>query len=195
MAEKNNMRFDNIKQAGKIIEDGNIKTFIQKTDKVAVDLKAYKKLLEEKLKSLELARKEKESQEKLVAEEKPLAQEIAPKKESAMVEKEKTIVEEPIKKEQEKPQTEPKKVADKIEEKALDKKEEKPQEPSSEVKEQPAEPPRPSFILRREVPIQRPPRTAGGDRDNKDFKRPQREFRPSDKPFERQQKFEPKKDA
>ena len=75
MAEKNNMRFDNIKQAGKIIEDGNIKTFIQTTDKVAVDLKAYKKLLEEKLKSLELAKKE--SQEKIVAEEKPLAQEIA----------------------------------------------------------------------------------------------------------------------
>ena len=187
MAEKNNMRFDNIKQAGKIIEDGNIKTFIQTTDKVAMDLKAYKKLLEEKLKSLELARKEKESQAKLVAEEKLIAQEIAPKKESAMIEKEKTIVEEPIKKEKEKPQTEPKKVVDKIEE--------KPQETSSEVKEQSAEQPRPSFILRREVPIQRPPRTVGGDRDNKDFKRPQREFRPSDKPFERQQKFEQKKDG
>ncbi|MBE7081816.1 MAG: translation initiation factor IF-2 [Clostridiales bacterium] len=152
-----------------------------------MDLKAYKKLLEEKLKSLELARKEKESQAKLVAEEKLIAQEIAPKKESAMIEKEKTIVEEPIKKEKEKPQTEPKKVVDKIEE--------KPQETSSEVKEQSAEQPRPSFILRREVPIQRPPRTVGGDRDNKDFKRPQREFRPSDKPFERQQKFEQKKDG
>ena len=83
MAEKNNMRFDNIKQAGKIIEDGNIKTFIQTTDKVAVDLKAYKKLLEEKLKSLELARKEKENQEKLAQQEPVVEQEIAPKKESA----------------------------------------------------------------------------------------------------------------
>ncbi len=190
MAEKNNMRFDNIKQAGKIIEDGNIKTFIQTTDKVAVDLKAYKKLLEEKLKSLELARKEKENQEKLVKQESVVEQETAPKKEIAKKAEEKTITPEPAKKE-EKPQVE--KVSEVKKEAEI--KEEKPQEKESEVKVQPSEPPRPSFILRREVPIQRPPRTSG-DRDNKDFnKRPQKEFRPGDKPFERQPKFEQKKDA
>ena len=188
MAEKNNMRFDNIKQAGKIIEDGKIKAFIQTTDKVALDLKAYKKLLEEKLKTLEIARKEKENQDVASAtisakqvEEKPAEKEVA-----------------------QKPQTEPQvenvkqatKVIDKKQEVVSEIKEEKPQTSESKVEDKPNEaqqPQRPSFILRREVPIQRPPRTFSnnGERDNR---RPQKEFRPSDKPFG-QSKFDQKKEG
>ena len=202
MAEKNNMRFDNIKQAGKIIEDGKIKSFIQTTDKVALDLKAYKKLLEEKLKTLEVAKKEKESQENLA------------EKETAVKLEERPVEIEPVQKVQEKPQAEivqepstvakikEEKIAEVKEEKAVEIKEEKPQEKSAEVKEQPSveekQPPRPSFILRREVPIQRPPRTFtnSGERENKEFnKRPQREFRPTDKPFDKQARFDQKKEG
>ena len=187
MAEKNNMRFDNIKQAGKIIEDGNIKTFIQTTNKVAVDLKSYKKLLEEKLKTLETAKIEKEQ---AVANVEPVKQEVAVEK--ATVKKvEETPVVEQVKKPQETTaevketiETKPE-VAPKAEEKTQPEVEEKPQ-----VAE--AKPARPSFILRREVPIQRAPIKNNNDRDGK---RPQREFRPSDKPFEKKPSFEPKKDG
>ena len=191
MAEKNNMRFDNIKQAGKIIEDGNIKTFIQTTNKVAVDLKSYKKLLEEKLKTLETAKIDKEQ---TVAKEEPAKKEVAVEKEVA-------------KKVSEAPKVEAKKpVEPVVEEKVAQvksdvapKAEQKPQVAVAEEKKEvavEAKPERPSFILRREVPIQRAPIKNNNDRDNKDFnKRPQREFRPSDKPFERKPNFEQKKDG
>ncbi len=184
MAEKNNMRFDNIKLAGKIIEDGNIKTFIQTTNKVAVDLKSYKKLLEEKLKALELTKIEKEkSQEKLET----IQQESAIDIESANNEKE-VVLAQPEKAIEEK--AEPIKQEKIVAEEKQDKPqvvEEKPQQPVAEAK-----PERPSFILRREVPIQRPPRQNNNERDGK---RTQKEFRPGDKPFDKKPNFEQKKDG
>ncbi len=182
MAEKNNMRFDNIKLAGKIIEDGNIKTFVQTTNKVAVDLKSYKKLLEEKLKTLNLLKIEKEK-EQIVEKTEPAGQEsvidtesVKTVKQDDLIQPEKAQEEKagPIK--QEKVVTETKVEAPQAHE--------KPQEPVAETK-----PERPSFILRREVPIQRAPRSNNND------KRPQKEFRPGDKPFERKPNFEQKKDG
>ena len=180
MAEKNNMRFDNIKLAGKIIEDGNIKTFIQTTNKVAVDLKACKKMLEEKLKTLELEKLEKEKEQNLLS-----AQ---------------TLEQESAKKDKEEKQS--KKVQEQAEVKTeetilVQAKEDKPEAVEAEKPQPVAEtkPERPSFILRREVPIQRSPRSNNVERDNKDYnKRPQKEFRPGDKPFG-QPKFEQKKDG
>ena len=178
MAEKNNMRLDNIKSASKIIEDGNIKNLIQSTEKGVLDLKGIKKALEEKLNAFTTARIEKENAEKAKAEtivETP-AQEKVEKKEEKVVESVKVekTVEKTTEKVEEKPAQE--KVQEKTEEKA-------------EVPKQFTPPERPSFIIRREGPIQKPAQSERGDRNNKGAQngRP-REFRPNDKPFDRQKK-------
>ncbi len=174
MAEKGSMRNENIKQVNEFIKEGKIESFIQSSNKVVLDIKNIKSALEEKLKNLELLRKEKE--EKVKAEAEVIEQ---PKQPEVKEIKEEKVAEVKV---EEKPVEQPKKEV---------KEEVKPQEVSqpeekSEVKEEkPAEftpPARPSFILRREGPIQKPVKP-----DRKpDGARPQRnEFRPN-APFERQ---------
>ena len=177
MAEKNNMRQDNIKCASKIIEDGNIKNLIQLTEKGVLDLKGVKKALEEKLNALTTARIENESAEKQNVET------VNEKPATVKVEKEVEI------------QPEPKKVETVVEKKEV-KVEEKPAEKVQEKTEEKVDAPkqftppeRPSFIIRREGPIQKPAQTERGDKFNKGAQnnRP-REFRPNDKPFDKQKK-------
>ena len=61
MAEKKEMRTENIKKTGEIIKDGKLDLFIKSTSKFESSLKGVKATLEEKLKALELARKESEA--------------------------------------------------------------------------------------------------------------------------------------
>ncbi len=178
MAEKNNMRLDNIKSASKIIEEGNIKNLILLTEKGVLDLKGVKKALEEKLNALTEARIENETAQK----------------EKVKTGVETPVVVEKVKKQEEKV-VEPIKT-EKIEEKPVEKVEEKPVQKAEEKTEQKVEekkeftpPERPSFIIRREGPIQKPAQTERGERANREGQNPRsREFRPTDKPFDRQKK-------
>ncbi len=167
MAEKGSMRNENIKQVSELIKEGKIESFIQTSNKFALDIKGIKSALEEKLKNLELKRVEQEEKQKAEAEvvEQPKAPEV---KEEKVEEKKAEVIAKQEVKEEVKPQEE------------VAKSEEK-----SEVKEEkPAEftpPARPSFILRREGPIQKPvkPERKG------DGTKPRNEFRPNAS-FERQ---------
>ena len=183
MAEKKEMRTENIKKTGEIIKDGKLDLFIKSTSKFESNLKGVKATLEEKLKALELARKEKETtqvnadqevapvQQETVA---PVVEEVktAPVKESK-AKKEKTV-EKKEKTEEIKPA--PVEVVEKPQEKVEEKQVEKAEEVkqvASEVKEF-TPPARPSFIVRREGPIQRPEKPAREER------RPRQEFRPQE---------------
>ena len=167
MAEKNNMRLDNIKSASKIIEEGNIKNLIQLNEKGVLDLNSVKKALEEKLNVFITARIEKENAQKEVeskVEEAPIIVKEEPKEEQKMAE--------PVKPE-----------------KATETKIEKTEEKVEEKPKQFTPPERPSFIIRREGPIQKPAQAERGERGNRDAQNNRtREFRPTDKPFDRQKK-------
>ena len=155
MAEKNQMHTENIKKVSELFKDGKIESFLQVNVKLEKDTFGAKRALEEKLKALELAKKETVTVE--VKTEKPVAkEEKEPIKIEPIVEETKTVEEVEVKKPEEKP----------IEEvKAQEKKEEAPKKEFV--------PERPSFIVRREGPIQRPEKTF-----NKEERRPRQEFRP-----------------
>ncbi len=180
MAEKNNMRLDNIKSASKIIEEGNIKNLIQINEKGVADLKSVKKALEEKLNAFASAKIEKESAEK----EKVETATSTPVEEKTVKNQEVQPENKPVKAEE--------KVAEKTEPKLEKVEDVKGQvapektEPKVEEVKQFTPPERPSFIIRREGPIQRQTQTEKGDRNNKGGQNPRsREFRPNDKPFDK----------
>ena len=172
MAEKNSMRNENIKQVNELIKEGKIESFIQSSNKFALEIKSIKSVLEEKLKNLELKRVEEEKQ----------------KVEAQVVE---TVVQPEVKEEKVKEEKAEEKPAPKQEvQKEVKPQEEKKEEvavPEEKVEvkeEKPAEftpPARPSFILRREGPIQKP---AKPERKG-DGAKPRNEFRPNSS-FERQ---------
>lgn len=183
MAEKREMHIENIKRASEIIKGGQIEELIKSTSRFESDVKNIKSALEEKLKKLETARKEKEAlaaQAEAVVEVKPAKEEVKVAPETIEEVKE----EKPAKVEKkEKPATEVP-VEIKEEKKAEKKVEEETVAPAADTvkdepvvndkkEEQPAKeftpPERPSFIVRREVPIRR------------DDRKPRAEFRPNDK--------------
>ncbi|MBO7344556.1 MAG: hypothetical protein J6U92_01285, partial [Clostridia bacterium] len=163
MAEKKEMHIDNIKKISSLIKDGSFDALIKSAGELEKEVKGKKAILEEKLKTLEIQRKEKETQEKVADIPSP-----APAKEP-VIESAK-VVEEPAKK------------VEKIEPVQKPAPEEKQpvqaEKPAKAPENKPAEPKRnefvpqerPSFIVRREVPV----RT---DRPAREERRPQRENR------------------
>ena len=168
MAEKNNMHIENIKSASELVKDGKIDAVKQALNKTAQSVKDFKVALEEKIKQFELLKKEQEQVKKQESEtvaQKPI-EKVEIKEEKVQPIQEESVAQ-PVKEVKE-PEV--------VEEKTVKEEEQKP------VEEKPKEftpPERPSFILRREVPIQRPVRPSG-DRQHP------REFRPNDRPFDRQ---------
>ncbi len=165
MAEKKEMHIDNIKKISSLIKDGSFDALIKLAGELEKEVKGKKVILEEKLKALETERKEKDAQEKVVEKPAPVLEE-KPAVESVKA------VGEPAKKEEkvQKPATE-----QKVEVQA--------EVPVKEPENKTAEPKRnefvpqerPSFIVRREVPV----RT---DRPAREERRPQREGRENFKP-------------
>ena len=76
MAEKKEMRIENIKKLSEIFKDGKIEELIKSTGKFETEIKNIKSALEEKLKGLEAERKAKEVLESQVA--MPVVEEIKP---------------------------------------------------------------------------------------------------------------------
>ena len=155
------MHIENIKSASELVKEGKIDAVKQALSQTAQSIKDFKIALAEKLKQLELLKKEQEQAKKQETEQEKIVEEVQPVKEQTVAEPVKEIKEPVV-----------------VEEKPVEheKAEHKP------VEEKPKEftpPERPSFILRREVPIQRPTRPSG------DRQQP-REFRANDKPFDRQ---------
>ncbi len=168
MAENKTMHVENLKKVNELIKNGNLEELIKSTGSFELEVKSFKKSLEEKLKALETAKKEKEAEAVALQVEQVEVQKPEPKKEAPKAEKvekfEAAVAEE-------KP-TAPEK--GKVVE--PEKKEEKPQaeEKKEEKRNEFVAPPRPSFIVRREVPI----RTDKKPEDRK----PRGEFRPQDRP-------------
>ena len=63
MAEKKEMRIENIKKASEILKDGKLDELVKSAGKFESDIKNVKTALEEKLKALPAARKEREAAE------------------------------------------------------------------------------------------------------------------------------------
>ena len=163
MAEKKEMHIDNIKKISSLIKDGSFDALIKSAGELEKEVKGKKAILEEKLKTLEIQRKEKETQEKVADIPSP-----APAKEP-VIESAK-VVEEPAKKvEKIEPVQKPA---------PTEKQPVQAEKPAKAPENKPAEPKRnefvpqerPSFIVRREVPV----RT---DRPAREERRPQRENR------------------
>ncbi|MBE7083085.1 MAG: translation initiation factor IF-2 [Clostridiales bacterium] len=175
MAEKKEIHIDNIKKASVLIKDGNFDALIKSGKDFEKQIKSVKLALEEKLKDLETARKEKET-----AVEAEVVSKVEEKKVEAEVKEVEVKVEvvnaEPV-------------VEEKKEEKSSAPEEIKPAEVEVEktaTTEQKQEtepkrafvPERPSFIVRREGVPPRPERSERTER----FERPNRDER---KPFNR----------
>ena len=64
MAEKKEMRIENIKKASEILKDGKLDQLIKLSHGAESEVKNFKSKLETKLKELELAKKEREEAEK-----------------------------------------------------------------------------------------------------------------------------------
>ncbi len=214
MAEKKEMRNENIKKATEIIKEGKLDSLLKNVGKFENDVKGIKAVLGEKLKALETARKEREAKEQAEAVIEKVAEETADKPvvektPSKAKSKKDEPVEKPIETEKadkteikDQPEIEVKpevkvevkeeKAKEKVEENKEEKAEEKPavtepKKPEQKVEEKPAEekakefvpPARPSFIVRREGPIQRPERHERSERPARDERRPYKEFRPN----------------
>ena len=161
MAEKKEMHIDNIKKASVLIKDGTLDALIKENGDFEKQLKGVKLALEEKLKGLENAKKEKEA---LVEKESVPALEI---KETKPIEKQ-VEEKEPVKVIEEKESV---KVPEKkLEEVVNDAPEIKPESEAPKAEEKEGEvkrafvPERPSFIVRREGA---PVRTERPSRDEK----------------------------
>ncbi len=178
MAEKKEMRTENIKKVGEIVKACKLDELIKTTAKFESEIKSAKSALEEKLKALESTRKAKEVEETALAKE-PVV-EVA-KEEPKKIKKEEETLVQPV----ETQKVEPKK------EMLSEKKEEKPEVKIEEKKEEkPAEfvpPARPSFIVRREGPIQR----NESRKSVRDERQPRQEYRPQG---EKKGEFRPKQD-
>jgi hypothetical protein len=79
MAEKNQMRTENIKKASELFKDGKLETLIKSSAKFESEAISVKRALEEKLKALETAKKQAEQQAVVVEE--PVKQAPAKKEE------------------------------------------------------------------------------------------------------------------
>ncbi len=175
MAEKSSMRNENIKQVNELIKEGKIESFIQSSNKFALEIKGIKSALEEKLKNLELKRVE-EEKKKTEAQVEVVAPQPEVKEEKVEKEVKEEVKVEPTPKQEVQKEVKPQ-----------EEKKEEVAEPEQKVEtkeEKPAEftpPARPSFILRREGPIQKPVRP---ERKG-DGAKPRNEFRPNAS-FERQ---------
>ena len=174
MAEKKEMRIENIKKLSEIFKDGKIEELIKSTGKFETEIKNVKSALEEKLKGLEAERKAKEVLESQVA--MPVVEEIKPEnkpKEEKKPEAEKVVetVKETTAKVEESTSVETKVEQHEVKAQAQEVKTE------TEKRNEFVPPVRPSFIVRREVPIQRQERTEKprGDRGERP---PRNEFRP-----------------
>ncbi len=164
MAEKKGLNYDNIIKARDLLKDGSIDEMIKSVQKAESEFKSVKSKLEERLKVIVAKKAE------TVAEPTPSVQEKQVKPE---VQKEKTnpveVEKVEVKDESVAPKTiEQPKVDDKVE----------------EVKEEPKRnefvPERPSFIVRRQVPIAKQERPKGNDE-----KRPRAEFTPNQNSFKK----------
>ena len=164
MAEnKERLNNENIKKANEILSKGKITELIGKMGETESAVKKMKGLLEEKLKSFVAERKAREAEIVAEVEKEPVKVEAEP------------IVEKPQPKKVEEEKVEPVKVE------AVAVKTEAVKEQKAEKKEgakrteyvAPTAPERPSFIVRREGPIQRPERKA-----EQNERRPRAEFRP-----------------
>ena len=178
MAENKGLHNENIKLASELIKGGKIDALIESTGKAVSLLKDVKSALEEKRKALEAARKEREAAETLKkeSEQAEIVEEVKEEKPKTATKKavEPVQVEEKTEKEQEKP----------VEEKVEEVKAPEQTAPVEDVQKTedakrkeftPQE--RPSFIVRREGPIQKPERSDSGAK-----RAPRTEFRPSDRP-------------
>ena len=174
MAEKKEMRIDNIKKLSEILKDGKIDEFIKSTNAFEIEIKGIKSALEEKLKVLVAEKKAKEelevkNLEPEKQEEKPEVKEeikiVEPKKESEEVKETVEAEKEPVNEQV--------------------KQEEQPAVSAEPAKKNEFVPPeRPSFIVRREVPIRRAekPQSERGERPQRNEFRPQGDKRESFKP-------------
>lgn len=201
MAEKKEMRIENIKQASEIIKkDGKLEEFIKANGKFESDVKGLKRALEEKMKKIECARNEAEAEkapEAPIIEEKPIDEKpaentnpspaavaeektekpVSPEIEKISVSEREVPSEEKNEKPPVKAEAEEVKPISPVKEggTAETAKEEKVEEKKDETKAaEPVVPPRPSFIVRREGPIQRPERkpdrTSGERRQRAEFR-------------------------
>ncbi len=158
MAEKNEMRKENIQKAKELITAEKLSGFLAEVNGLESSTKKLKQAFEQKLKLLVEEKKPKETVKDVADEssvapaEKPIEKVSVPKEE---------VKAEPISQKEEKP------VVSETKEKEP-KQEEKPVEP--------VKPERPSFIVRREGPIVREER-----KPRAEFK-PQREFKPGERP-------------
>ncbi len=164
MAENKAMRIENLKQISELFKSGKLDELLKSTGGLEAEAKTLKKALEEKQKvAAELINKEKEvaEQKQEVVVEQPAKPEKEKKEEKVESEVKEVVAEQPVvpeKKEQPEPV-----------------KEVKVEEPKKEeVRKEFVAPERPSFIVRREVPI----RTDKKPEDRK----PRGEYKPSDKP-------------
>ena len=182
MAENKGMHIENLKQAGELLKSGKLDELVKGMGKFESEVKGIKSTLAEKLKALEVARKEKEVAEEVKAEEvaqvKPVEKPAKPQPVKEEVKSEKVTEKEqaPVQKPAEEKAEKPVKVEEKVEKPV--KVEEKAQVVEEKKEEAPAQfvaPKRPSFIVRREGPIKRPEKKI-------EERRPRTEFRPGERP-------------
>ncbi len=182
MAENKGMHIENLKQAGELLKSGKLDELVKGMGKFESEVKGIKSTLAEKLKALEVARKEKEVAEEVKAEEvaqvKPVEKPAKPQPVKEEVKSEKVTEKEqaPVQKPDEKKAEKTVKVEEKVEKPV--KVEEKVQVVEDKKEEAPAQfvaPERPSFIVRREGPIKRPEKKT-------EERRPRAEFRPGERP-------------
>ena len=102
MAEKKEMHIENIKKISSLIKDGNFDGLIKLAGELEKEVKGKKVLLEEKLKALEIQRKEREALDKEVVAEPvaPVIEEVKPVEVEQVKEKvektEKPVVEQKV---------------------------------------------------------------------------------------------------
>ncbi len=169
--EKTTMHTENIKKVSALLKEGGIKEFLSALQKEENNAKQFKSAIEQKVKNIELAKATEVAPEKTVepAKKEPKAEAVEPKAETPKVE--------PVKEVKEVQPKEPK-VS------------EKPVEPVKTA-EPTAEKPRPSFIVRRETPVEKKKpeergnrpyngnREGGAPREGGKFERRERTERPA----------------
>ena len=167
MAEKKEMRIDNIKKISELFKDGKLEAFLKDTRKLEGEVIGAKSKLEEKLKALSAARKEKETAEKAPA---PIEEKPAPEKKEVEVKK----AEDEREEKKAEPVPELKVEVQKPAEVKVQAKADKPEEKPAPEKRAEFVPERPSFIVRREGPIQREKPA-----EKREERRPRGEFKPN----------------
>ncbi len=182
MAEKKEMRNENIKKARDLLEKGQIEALVKKIGDGFQGVLKIKSSLEAKVLSITEARKQEQEKLATPVQEEQVAPDLnAPKQE----EKEEVKVQEVVQKEEEKvPEVKVEPVKEeKVEEKPVEKVE-------TPKRNEYVAPERPSFIVRREGPIKPEAPKAQEKRPQKEF-RPQNEFRPKGERPQKEGGFRP----